>query len=132
MATDIAARGLDISDVSLIIQDGLPSMKEAYVHRTGRTGRAGKKGKAILLYKASEREQVGSLRRDLSIPLRYIAPPFDEVSHWTPLTYRSCRPLPNSLPYPMERCNMAWRPERYHSLGISIGCEHCTFLPAFF
>lgn len=47
LATDIAARGLDISDVSHVINYDVPESVEDYVHRIGRTGRAGKKGKAL-------------------------------------------------------------------------------------
>ena len=46
VATDVAARGLDISDVSHVINFDIPATYEDYVHRIGRTGRAGKKGKA--------------------------------------------------------------------------------------
>ena len=47
VATDVAARGLDISDVSHVINYELPGSHEDYIHRIGRTGRAGKKGKAL-------------------------------------------------------------------------------------
>jgi superfamily II DNA/RNA helicase len=47
VATDVAARGIDVSDVSHVINYDLPSTYEDYIHRIGRTGRAGKKGKAI-------------------------------------------------------------------------------------
>ncbi|MCT8138562.1 DEAD/DEAH box helicase [Anaerobacillus sp. CMMVII] len=49
IATDVAARGIDVDNVTLIINYDVPMEKESYVHRTGRTGRAGKKGKAITL-----------------------------------------------------------------------------------
>ena len=49
IATDLAARGIDIENVSLVINYDIPLDKENYVHRTGRTGRAGQKGKAISL-----------------------------------------------------------------------------------
>ncbi|WP_338786979.1 DEAD/DEAH box helicase [Metabacillus sp. FJAT-53654] len=47
VATDVAARGIDIDNVTLVINYDIPMEKESYVHRTGRTGRAGNKGKAI-------------------------------------------------------------------------------------
>ncbi|KIL44335.1 DEAD/DEAH box helicase [Jeotgalibacillus soli] len=47
IATDVAARGIDIDSITLVINYDLPLEKESYVHRTGRTGRAGKSGKAI-------------------------------------------------------------------------------------
>lgn len=45
VATDVAARGLDIPDVEIVVQTFLPKTAEAYIHRAGRTGRAGKQGK---------------------------------------------------------------------------------------
>ena len=56
VATDIAARGIDIDDVSHVVNFELPDVAEAYVHRIGRTARAGKGGKAISFCDASERE----------------------------------------------------------------------------
>ncbi|KAL4355477.1 hypothetical protein GQ457_06G042590 [Hibiscus cannabinus] len=50
VATDVAARGLDIPSVDLVIHYELPNTSETFVHRTGRTGRAGRKGSAILIY----------------------------------------------------------------------------------
>ncbi|MHA6165360.1 DEAD/DEAH box helicase [Bacillus mojavensis] len=47
VATDVAARGIDIENIALVINYDLPLEKESYVHRTGRTGRAGNQGKAI-------------------------------------------------------------------------------------
>lgn len=52
VATDVAARGLDISGVSHVINYDLPSSHEDYIHRIGRTGRAGKKGKALTFIEA--------------------------------------------------------------------------------
>lgn len=47
VATDVAARGIDIDNITHVINYDLPMEKESYVHRTGRTGRVGKEGKAI-------------------------------------------------------------------------------------
>lgn len=54
IATDVAARGIDVSDLSHVINYSLPQNSESYVHRIGRTGRAGKDGKAITLITPSE------------------------------------------------------------------------------
>ncbi|MCR4306735.1 MAG: C-terminal helicase domain-containing protein, partial [Candidatus Yonathbacteria bacterium] len=47
VATDVAARGLDISGISHVINYDIPATYDDYIHRIGRTGRAGKKGKAL-------------------------------------------------------------------------------------
>jgi superfamily II DNA/RNA helicase len=52
VATDVAARGLDIADVSHVINFDLPATYEDYIHRIGRTGRGGKKGKALTFIQA--------------------------------------------------------------------------------
>ncbi|MDF3047727.1 MAG: box helicase [Candidatus Midichloriaceae bacterium] len=54
VATDVAARGLDVPSVSLVVNFGLPQAPEDYIHRIGRTGRAGAKGKAISLVTPSD------------------------------------------------------------------------------
>ena len=54
IATDVAARGIDIDSISHVINYDLPLENEGYVHRTGRTGRAGKTGKAITFSTSNE------------------------------------------------------------------------------
>ncbi len=56
VATDLASRGLDVKDVSVVINYDLPHDHELYIHRIGRTGRAGQEGLAISLYTGRERE----------------------------------------------------------------------------
>ena len=56
MATDIAARGIDIDDVTHVVNFELPNVPESYVHRIGRTARAGAAGIAISLCDAEERD----------------------------------------------------------------------------
>ncbi|MCB1962336.1 MAG: DEAD/DEAH box helicase [Rhodocyclaceae bacterium] len=70
VATDVAARGLDIDDLPYVINYVLPSTAEDYVHRIGRTGRAGKSGKAISLVSPEERGRLSDIERliKLSIP----------------------------------------------------------------
>ncbi|MFZ3193370.1 MAG: DEAD/DEAH box helicase [Moraxellaceae bacterium] len=61
VATDVAARGLDVPSISHVINFGLPMKNEDYVHRIGRTGRAGRSGQAITLATHRERSKVRSL-----------------------------------------------------------------------
>jgi ATP-dependent RNA helicase DeaD len=63
VATDVAARGLDVARVSHVINFDVPGDSEAYVHRIGRTGRAGREGKAILLVQSRERRQLQAIER---------------------------------------------------------------------
>ena len=58
VATDVAARGIDVNDLTHVINYGLPQDSEAYIHRIGRTGRAGKKGKAISLISNQDLKQL--------------------------------------------------------------------------
>lgn len=67
VATDLAARGLDISDVDLVINFAVAHSGDDHVHRVGRTGRAGKEGKAICLVNADEWNQMSSIERYLKI-----------------------------------------------------------------
>ncbi|KAG4913819.1 hypothetical protein JHK82_054406 [Glycine max] len=75
VATDVAARGLDIPNVDLIIHYELPNDPETFVHRSGRTGRAGKQGNAILLYTSSQRRTVRSLERDVGCKFEFVSSP---------------------------------------------------------
>ncbi|KDP21988.1 hypothetical protein JCGZ_02878 [Jatropha curcas] len=65
VATDVAARGLDVPNVDLVIHYALPNCSETFVHRSGRTGRAGKKGTAILIYTPEQFRQVSMYEREI-------------------------------------------------------------------
>ena len=57
IATDVAARGIDVDDVELVCNYDIPQDNEYYIHRIGRTGRAGKSGKAITLISGKRQER---------------------------------------------------------------------------
>ncbi|WP_084474116.1 DEAD/DEAH box helicase, partial [Deinococcus pimensis] len=67
VATDVAARGLDIPEVDLVVQYHMPNDTEAYVHRSGRTGRAGRTGTAIVLYGERENRELRNLERETGV-----------------------------------------------------------------
>ena len=69
VATDVAARGLDIPGVSHVINFDMPDEPEGYIHRIGRTARMGREGHAISLVTQQEREALGRIERALGITL---------------------------------------------------------------
>jgi ATP-dependent RNA helicase DeaD len=81
VATDVAARGIDIDNVTLIINYDVPMEKESYVHRTGRTGRAGNKGKAITFATPYEEKFVKAIERYIGFEIPKVeGPTQDEVT----------------------------------------------------
>jgi ATP-dependent RNA helicase RhlE len=75
VATDIAARGIDVNDISLVINYDLPDNKDDYVHRIGRTGRAGKTGKAISFAGPDERMAIRMIERLIKKTIPVLALP---------------------------------------------------------
>lgn len=87
VATDIAARGLDIDQIAHVVNYDLPNVPETYVHRIGRTGRAGAQGSAISLCSSEEREflrQIERLTRVRVAVRQYSLPPVDPTAEPTP------------------------------------------------
>ncbi|MFN7097305.1 MAG: DEAD/DEAH box helicase [Gammaproteobacteria bacterium] len=75
VATDIAARGLDVERLSHVVNFDIPYDTESYVHRIGRTGRAGRIGKALLLVEPREGRMLKDIERTLKQQLKAITPP---------------------------------------------------------
>jgi ATP-dependent RNA helicase RhlE len=75
VATDIAARGLDISDLDVVINYDIPHVKHDFIHRVGRTGRAGKAGMAITLVSPDEIEQLHDLQKVLGSKIKEVIVP---------------------------------------------------------
>ncbi len=79
VATDVAARGLDVERISHVINYDIPYDTEAYVHRIGRTGRAGRKGKAILFVANRERRMLRSIERATRQTIQQLTLPTREL-----------------------------------------------------
>jgi ATP-dependent RNA helicase DeaD len=75
VATDVAARGIDLPSLSLVIHVEIPRDAETLQHRSGRTGRAGKKGTAILVVPYPRRRRVDGMLRGARISAEWITPP---------------------------------------------------------
>jgi ATP-dependent RNA helicase RhlE len=74
VATDIAARGLDVDAVSHVINYDVPTVPEDYVHRVGRTGRAGKHGKAITIVTPVDELSMRAIERLIGQPVKRVVP----------------------------------------------------------
>lgn len=82
IATDIAARGIDIAQIELVVNYTIPEATENYVHRTGRTGRAGRKGRAVTLVSPHDFMAFQAVKKEVAVDLQEIPTPTDEqVAH---------------------------------------------------
>ncbi|MBO9574425.1 MAG: DEAD/DEAH box helicase [Sphingobium sp.] len=75
VATDVAARGIDLPSLSLVVHVEIPRDAETLQHRSGRTGRAGKKGTAVLIVPYPRRRRVEGMLRGARIPAEWVSPP---------------------------------------------------------
>ena len=97
VATDVAARGLDIAGVSHIINFDVPTSPDVYVHRIGRTGRVGRSGRAITFYEPRQRRDIQAIERHAGVKLApwvehaHVAPTPVAGQAQTPLQARTCR-----------------------------------------
>ena len=82
VATDVAARGIDIKDVDLVIQFHPPRDTDTYVHRSGRTGRAGAKGISVLLFQQNQARDIVRIERSLGHGFKFelLGPPSTEAA----------------------------------------------------
>lgn len=79
VATDVAARGIDIERISLVVNYDIPLDAESYVHRIGRTGRAGRSGRALLFVEPLERRLLRNIENLMKKPIDEVAIPNHEV-----------------------------------------------------
>lgn len=79
VATDVAARGIDVSKLTHVIHHNIPDDPEVYVHRSGRTGRAGEKGVSVILAHSRQLRKLEQLARDLSISFEQMEIPSLEL-----------------------------------------------------
>jgi ATP-dependent RNA helicase DeaD len=81
VATDIAARGLDIEHVTHVINYDVPNSSEVYVHRIGRTGRVGRTGRAITFVTPAQREEIDRIERDVKTSIGEWETPEERLEH---------------------------------------------------
>src|ERR1700744_6269509 len=81
VATDIAARGLDVEHVTHVINFDVPNSSESYVHRIGRTGRVGRTGRAITFVTPEERDEINRIERDVKTTIGEWESPEERLEH---------------------------------------------------
>ena len=94
VATDVAARGLDISTVTHVINYDVPVSPDVYVHRIGRTGRVGRSGRAITFVEPRQKRELQAIERHIGTPIT----PWSEGAHTSPAPV-SERPRRHSKPH---------------------------------
>jgi ATP-dependent RNA helicase RhlE len=107
VATDLAARGLDIDQLPYVVNFELPHVPEDYVHRIGRTGRAGARGEAISLVSAEERDQLRDIQRLIKRQIPALA-----IEGFAPGSPVPAGKAPQTPAEPPRRVNQAARPGR--------------------
>jgi ATP-dependent RNA helicase DeaD len=81
VATDIAARGLDVEHVTHVINYDVPNSSEIYVHRIGRTGRVGRTGRAITFVTPDQRDEIARIERDVNTSIGEWETPEERLEH---------------------------------------------------
>jgi ATP-dependent RNA helicase DeaD len=81
VATDIAARGLDVEHVTHVINYDVPNSSETYVHRIGRTGRVGRTGRAITFVTPDQRDEISRIERDVKTTIGEWETPEERLEH---------------------------------------------------
>lgn len=80
VATDVVARGIDVNNLTHVVNYSLPEDQESYIHRVGRTGRAGKKGVAITFISSREESKIKSLARRFGTDIKsYVIPTLQDI-----------------------------------------------------
>jgi ATP-dependent RNA helicase RhlE len=105
VATDIAARGIDVKEIELVLNYDMPDSSEDYVHRIGRTGRAGKEGKAITFALPSQGKDIKDIERLINKDLAIVK--FAELDR----IY--ARPAFKRRPYGASQGSRAFAPRRF-------------------
>ena len=124
VATDVAARGLDIDDLPLVVNYELPHVPEDYIHRIGRTGRAGASGEAISFVAPEEERYLADIERLLKKPIVIRATEgFDSASA------RGDRPARSPRPQTQERPARAPRSEHAPRAPRAQSTEHASRAP---
>jgi ATP-dependent RNA helicase RhlE len=126
VATDIAARGIDVSGIELVVNYDLPDDPENYVHRIGRTGRAGLKGRAVTLATPDQGQEIRQIEKVMRAAIPRHEHPAVPGEHFTSVSVPMARPQPSRGP---QGPRQGRRPSYGGSGGASrrSGLQHASF-----
>jgi ATP-dependent RNA helicase DeaD len=122
VATDIAARGLDIEHVTHVINYDVPNSSETYVHRIGRTGRVGRTGRAITFVTPAQREEITRIEQDVKTSIGEWESPEERLEH-------APRPRRRERPERSEHSKPSERGERTEKLGPGAASDNGESIP---
>jgi ATP-dependent RNA helicase DeaD len=105
VATDVAARGLDISTVTHIVNFDVPTSPDVYVHRIGRTGRVGRSGRAITFVEPRQARELSAIERHANTRIS----PWAEGAHVAPVPLEEARPRRHRKPHDAARNGSGYR-----------------------
>jgi ATP-dependent RNA helicase DeaD len=125
VATDVAARGLDISTVTHVVNFDVPTSPDVYVHRIGRTGRVGRSGRAITFVEPRQRRELEAIERHASTRIS----PWAEGAHVGPAP-ASERPRRHRKPHDAAEANGAGYTKLIANLGRHQGVEAADLIAA--
>jgi ATP-dependent RNA helicase RhlE len=118
VATDIAARGIDVTGIMLVLNYDLPSTAEDYIHRIGRTGRAGRYGHAVSFATFDQEKEIAAIENLMNISLPISVLPFTPSGRYQPrLDRNSGRGSSRSRQKPALMRPTQQAPEKKHSYG---------------
>ena len=119
VATDIAARGIDVSNISHVINYDMPSTSDIYIHRIGRTGRAKCRGQAFTLITDADAQMVGAINRAIGKAVEQRT--FADFDYHVPISDTVRRHqrdrIPHRIPHPSQRAGSSRRKHRPSSEG---------------
>ena len=122
VASDIAARGLDVDDISHVINYDMPNEAKTYVHRIGRTGRAGASGEAISFCSPDQRGELADVERLLGKRITLLPHSIQSASTGRPRSHESAAPQPKAQS-PEQQKSQFWRGKNRSPRRLSRGAH---------